>query len=145
MTAVILNNVGLCSSRARWPLAPNFCSWAIRKSYFLHTNHVCWAPQILQFQTSELPSIFLRAQPCNVCHLPFNYLFFLQSLLIISFLLQEHPYLGVPFYQLHPCHTADMMKRALSIDSDRYSMQCCGPLFHREWLFHHCLILQLLF
>ncbi|XP_073227607.1 ubiquitin-like-conjugating enzyme ATG10 [Porites lutea] len=32
---------------------------------------------------------------------------------------QEHPYLGVPFYQLHPCHTADMMKRALSIDSDR--------------------------
>ena len=39
MTAVILNNVGLCSSRARWPLAPNFCSWVIRKSYFLHTNH----------------------------------------------------------------------------------------------------------
>ena len=47
MTAVILNNVGLCSSRAWWPLAPNFCSWAIRKSYFLHTNHICWAPQIL--------------------------------------------------------------------------------------------------
>ena len=44
MTAVILNNVGMCSSRARWPLAPNFCSWVIRKSYFLHTNHICWAP-----------------------------------------------------------------------------------------------------
>ena len=44
MTAVILNNVGLCSSRAWWPLAPNFCSWAIRKSYFLHTNRICWAP-----------------------------------------------------------------------------------------------------
>lgn len=32
---------------------------------------------------------------------------------------QEHPYLGVPFYQLHPCHTADMMKRASSVLSDR--------------------------
>ncbi|KAJ7321414.1 E2-like conjugating enzyme atg10 [Desmophyllum pertusum] len=28
---------------------------------------------------------------------------------------QEHPYLGVPFYQLHPCHTADMMKRVSSV------------------------------
>ena len=31
---------GLCSSRAQWPLAPNFCSQAIRKSYFFHTNHM---------------------------------------------------------------------------------------------------------
>ncbi|KAJ8305914.1 hypothetical protein KUTeg_016459 [Tegillarca granosa] len=24
---------------------------------------------------------------------------------------QEHPFLGRPFYQLHPCHTADLMKQ----------------------------------
>ena len=31
---------GPCSSRARWPLAPNFCSWATRKSQIFHTNHM---------------------------------------------------------------------------------------------------------
>ena len=31
---------GLCSSRARWPLAPSFCPWATRKSQIFHTNHV---------------------------------------------------------------------------------------------------------
>ncbi|KAL9951819.1 hypothetical protein ACROYT_G044554 [Oculina patagonica] len=31
---------------------------------------------------------------------------------------QEHPYLGVPFYQLHPCHTADMMKRVSSVTEE---------------------------
>ena len=30
---------GLCSSRARWPLAPNFCPQATRKSQIFHTNH----------------------------------------------------------------------------------------------------------
>ena len=25
---------GLCATRAHWPLAPNFCSWATRKSHF---------------------------------------------------------------------------------------------------------------
>ena len=28
------------SSRAKWPLAPNFSSCAKRKSYFFHTNHI---------------------------------------------------------------------------------------------------------
>ena len=41
---------GLCSSRARWPLAPNFCSWVTRKSYFLHTNHMLGT---LDFTVSE--------------------------------------------------------------------------------------------
>ena len=41
---------GLCSSRAQWSLAPNFCSRAIRKSYFFHTNHV---PGTLDFTVSE--------------------------------------------------------------------------------------------
>ena len=30
---------GLCSSRAQWPLVPNFFSWATRKSQIFHTNH----------------------------------------------------------------------------------------------------------
>ena len=41
---------GLCSSRAQWPLAPNFCSRAIRKSYFFHTNHMLGT---LDFTVSE--------------------------------------------------------------------------------------------
>ena len=31
---------GLCSSRPRWPLPPNFCSRATRKSQIFHTNHM---------------------------------------------------------------------------------------------------------
>ena len=33
--------LGLCSSRAWWSLAPNFCSWATRKSQTFHTNLAC--------------------------------------------------------------------------------------------------------
>ena len=48
------NNVqplpGLCSNRARWPLAPNFCPWATRKSQFFHTNHMLGT---LDFTVSE--------------------------------------------------------------------------------------------
>ena len=32
--------MGLCSSRAQWPPAPNFCLWATGKSQFFHTNHM---------------------------------------------------------------------------------------------------------
>ncbi|PFX32178.1 ubiquitin-like-conjugating enzyme ATG10 [Stylophora pistillata] len=32
---------------------------------------------------------------------------------------QEHPHLGVPFYQLHPCHTADMMKKIASVAEEQ--------------------------
>ena len=35
---------GPCSSRARWALAPNFCSWATRKSQIFHTNHMLGTP-----------------------------------------------------------------------------------------------------
>jgi len=31
---------GLCSSGAWWPMVPNFCSWATRKSKSFHTNHM---------------------------------------------------------------------------------------------------------
>ena len=36
-------SAGLCSSRARWPLAPYVCSRATRKSQIFHTNHMLGA------------------------------------------------------------------------------------------------------
>ena len=41
---------GLYSGSAWWPVAPNFCSWATRKSYFFHTNHMLGASD---FTSSE--------------------------------------------------------------------------------------------
>ena len=32
--------LGLYSSSAQWPVMSNFCSWATRKSQFLHRNHM---------------------------------------------------------------------------------------------------------
>ena len=40
---------GLRSNRAQWPLAPNICSQATRKSYFFHTSHMLG---ILEFPVS---------------------------------------------------------------------------------------------
>ena len=57
---VLKLKAGLCCSKARWPLAPNFCSRATRKSQIFHTNHMLGT---LEFQSTGLPSIFLRAQP----------------------------------------------------------------------------------
>ena len=45
-----LKGSGLCSSRARWPLAPNFCPRATRKSQIFHTNHMLGT---LDFTVSE--------------------------------------------------------------------------------------------
>ena len=56
-------SAGLCSSRARWPLARNFCSRATRKSQ-IFIQIISWAPWILQVQSTGLPLIFLRARPC---------------------------------------------------------------------------------
>ena len=41
---------GLCSSRARWPMAPNFYPRATRKSQIFHTNHMLGT---LDFTVSE--------------------------------------------------------------------------------------------
>ena len=41
---------GLCSRRAWWPLAPNFCPQATRKSHIFHTNHMLGT---LDFTVSE--------------------------------------------------------------------------------------------
>ena len=59
---VINSAAGLCSSRAWWPLVPNFCPWATRKPQIFHTNHMLGT---LDFtvQSTGLLSIFLRAQP----------------------------------------------------------------------------------
>ena len=56
---------GPCSSRARWPLAPwhpTFApGWLENLRFFIQI--ICWAPWILQVQSTGHPSIFLRAQP----------------------------------------------------------------------------------
>ena len=41
---------GLCSSRAQWPLAPNFCPQVTRKSQIFRTNHMLGS---LDFTVSE--------------------------------------------------------------------------------------------
>ena len=45
-------------------MVSNFCPWVTRKSQFFHTNHML-GTEILQVQSTGLPSIFLRAQPCK--------------------------------------------------------------------------------
>ena len=56
---------GLCSSRAQWPLAPNFSPRMTRKTQIFHTNHMLGTPDFTVSEHSRLPSIFLRAQPCS--------------------------------------------------------------------------------
>ena len=41
---------GLCSSRARWPLAPNVCPWATRKSQIFYTNHMLGTIEFYSFR-----------------------------------------------------------------------------------------------
>ena len=55
-------DIRLCSSRAQWPVAPNFCSQATRKSLLFHRTHMLGTLD-LQVQSTGFPSIFLRAQP----------------------------------------------------------------------------------
>ena len=40
-----------------------FALGRLENLYFL-IQIICWAPWILQFQSTKFPSIFLRAQPC---------------------------------------------------------------------------------
>ena len=50
---------GLQSSRARWPVVPNFCSQMTRNlSFFIQV--ICWAPQILQVQSMGPFQFFLE-------------------------------------------------------------------------------------
>ena len=44
------STAGLCFSRAWWPLVPNFCSWATRKSQIFDLNHMMGT---LDFTVSE--------------------------------------------------------------------------------------------
>ena len=54
----------LCSSRARWPVAPNCCSQGTRKSQLFHRNHMLGT---LNFTSSEhwARFNFFRAHPCT--------------------------------------------------------------------------------
>ena len=51
---------GLCSSKAQWPLAPNFRTHATRKTYSFFMLIICWAPWILQAQSTWISVIFLE-------------------------------------------------------------------------------------
>ena len=55
---------GLCSSRALWPLVPNFCSWTTRKSQIFHTNHILGT---LVFTGSEHWAPFHFPQSTALC------------------------------------------------------------------------------
>ena len=71
----------LCSSRARWPVAPNFCSRVTRKSLLFHRNHM---QSTLDFTSSE------HWAPFNFC----------QStallLLFVSNKMPSHPHSSFP-------------------------------------------------
>ena len=58
---------GLCSSSARWPLAPNFCPRATRKSQIFHTNHMLGT---LDFTVSEHWAPFNFPQSSQPCIVP---------------------------------------------------------------------------
>lgn len=59
LTKILIPSSTLCSSRARWPMAPNFCSKGNRKSQFSHRliEIICQAHQISQFQSTGLLSL----------------------------------------------------------------------------------------
>lgn len=77
----------------------------------------------------------------NVHHLPSNYLFFVEPtyhfFLVIGAPLPWGSILPAPPLP-HCRHDEESIKYSL-----RQVQLCsaCGPLFHREWLFHYCLIL----
>lgn len=52
---IMKHTVGLCSCRAWWLLAPNFCSWVTRESKIFHTNHMLCT---LDFTVSEDWALF---------------------------------------------------------------------------------------
>ena len=56
-------SAGLCCSRARWPWRLTFALGRLENLRFF-IQIISWAPWILQIHSTELPSIFLRAQPC---------------------------------------------------------------------------------
>ena len=51
---------GLCSSRAQWPLAPNFCSRAIRKSFFFSNKSYAGHPRFYSFGALGSLQFFLE-------------------------------------------------------------------------------------
>ena len=66
LTKILIPSSTVYSSRARWPLAPTFCSQGNRKSQFSHRliEIICRAHYISQFQGTGFLLISLRAQPC---------------------------------------------------------------------------------
>ena len=57
---IVVSLARQCTSRAQWPLAPDFCSRVTRKSQLFHTNHMLGT---LNFTSSEhwAPSNFCQS------------------------------------------------------------------------------------
>ena len=60
---IILTYQGCALAEAGGPWHLTFALGRLENLRFF-IQIICWAPWILQFQSTGLPSIFLRAQPC---------------------------------------------------------------------------------
>ena len=49
-----------------------------------------------------------------------NNLLCFNEMWLFNIFFQEHPVLGCPFFYLHPCHTADLMKNTPAVTDKRY-------------------------
>lgn len=78
---IMKHTVGLCSCRAWWLLAPNFCSWVTRESKIFHTNHMLCT---LDFTVSKDWALF------NFPHSTALYTILYLAFRIITFLAYEH-------------------------------------------------------
>ena len=63
MQSVLIQGCALAEPGGPWRLT--FALGRLENLRFF-IQIICWAPWILQFQSTGLPSIFLRAQPCNL-------------------------------------------------------------------------------
>ena len=78
-----LRTQGCALAEPGGPWGLTFALGATRKSSFF-IQIICWEPLILQFQSTGLPSIFLRTQPWNCIVLTLLTFFFYRKLLFRS-------------------------------------------------------------
>ena len=96
-TVIKESKSGLCSSRAWWPLAPNFCPWATRKSYFFQNKSYAVHPGFHKFRALGSLQFFLE-------HSLAEYYFHLDSFLkitrIMGHVFRENDILGLLRFEL---------------------------------------------
>ncbi len=82
---------------------------------------VCLEYHVVHSVSYQVPILYFNASYTNGRPLPLNDIWRLLSLRFVStdankwglLTQQEHPYLGQPFYHIHPCHSAEVMDKAL--------------------------------